>query len=169
MGITYKSLWSEKSFVEPKIMETSKSMKWAVALMLGVVLLNLPSIFQLFVPDLYVGIYTESIAGLTKVEAQATNPGLYQVILLGFQAVGLSVFGYLILSVFIILIPYKRGERWAWFSLMAMWYLMWGVNIYLGWKSNDMLDVYYSIPAVVFVTVSLGISYKRLLIRRILF
>jgi len=141
-------------------MKTSKSMKWAVALMLGVVLLNLPSIFQLFVPDLYVGIYTKSLAGLSKVEAQALNPGLYQVILLGFQAVGLCIFGYLLLSVPVILIPYKRGEKWAWFSLMAMWYLVWGVNMFLGWTSNDMIDVYYSIPALVLVTVSLGISYK---------
>ena len=141
-------------------MKTSKSMKWAVALMLVVVLLNLPSIFQLFIPDLYVGIYTESIAGLSKDEAQTLNPGLYQVILLGFQALGLSIFGYLLLSIPVILIPYKRGEKWAWFSLMAMWYLMWGVNVYLGWTSNDMFDVYYSIPALILVTASLGISHK---------
>ena len=141
-------------------MKTSKSMKWAVALMLVVVLLNLPSIFQLFVPDLYVGIYTESLAGLSKVEAQSVNPGLYQVILLGFQALGLSIFGYLLLSVPVILIPYKRGEKWAWISLLSMWSLMWGVNIYLGWTSNDMFDVYYSIPALVCVAISLGLSYN---------
>ena len=72
------------------------------------VVLNSPSIVQLFIPDLYVGIYIESLAGMTKAEAMELNSGLYQTILLGFQALGLSIFGYLLLSVPVILIPYKR-------------------------------------------------------------
>ena len=124
------------------------------------VVLNSPSILQLFKPDLYVGIYIESLAGMTKAEAIALNSGLYQTILLGFQALGLSIFAYLLLSIPVILIPYKRGQKWAWKSLLIFWIFLWGGNMFLGYISNDMFDFYYSIPPLVCVATSLGLAYK---------
>ena len=147
--------------MQDREIRTSKAMLWATILMLVVVLWNSPSIIQLFIPDLYVGIYIDSLADMSKAEAQALNAGLYEVILLAFQALGLTIFGYLLISVPVILIPYRKAEKWAWFTLGGFWLFVWGGNMILGLIANDWLDFYYSIPALVVVAVSLGLSYKQ--------
>ena len=32
---------------------------------------------------------------------------------------GASAFGYALLAIFVVLFPYRRGERWAWFALLV--------------------------------------------------
>ena len=90
---------------------------------------------------------------MSKAEAQALNAGLYEVILLAFQALGLTIFAYLVLSLSVILIPYRKAEKWAWFTLGGFWLFLWGGNMILGLIANDPLDFYYSIPALVVVAV----------------
>jgi len=68
-------------------------------------------------------------------------------------ALGTALVGFNILALVMSLIPYRRGERWSWFTL---WMLP------LGWVSQFvfLLDVSYLILAV-FTTVGLVLPYRR--------
>src|SRR5215216_5643421 len=68
-------------------------------------------------------------------------------------ALGTALVGFNILALVMSLIPYRRGERWSWFTL---WMLP------LGWVSQFvfLLDVSYLILAV-FTTVGLALPYRR--------
>jgi hypothetical protein len=68
-------------------------------------------------------------------------------------ALGTALVGFNILALVMSLIPYKRGERWAWFTL---WILP------LGWISQFVLlpDVSYLVLAFL-TTVGLVLPYRR--------
>ena len=68
-------------------------------------------------------------------------------------ALGTALVGFNILALVMILIPYRRGERWAWFTL---WMLP------LGWLSQFVFlpDLSYLVLAFL-TTVGLVLPYRR--------
>jgi hypothetical protein len=68
-------------------------------------------------------------------------------------ALGTALVGLNVLALVMSLIPYRRGERWAWFTL---WMLP------LGWVSQFVFltDVSYLVLAL-FTTVGLALPYRR--------
>src|SRR5215208_3818221 len=68
-------------------------------------------------------------------------------------ALGTALVGFNLLALVMSLIPYRRGERWAWFTL---WMLP------LGWVSQFVFltDVSYLVLAL-FTTVGLVLPYRR--------
>jgi hypothetical protein len=81
------------------------------------------------------------------------SSSLYEGVYPMLGALGTALVGFNILALVMSLIPYRRGERWAWFTL---WILP------LGWVSQFvfLLDVSYLLLAV-FTTVGLVLPYRR--------
>src|SRR5215208_3281527 len=81
------------------------------------------------------------------------SSSLYEGVYPMMGALGTALVGFNILALVMVLVPYRRGERWSWFTL---WMLP------LGWVSQFvfLLDVSYLILAV-FTTVGLVLPYRR--------
>jgi hypothetical protein len=81
------------------------------------------------------------------------SSSLYEGVYPMMGALGTALVGFNILALVMSLIPYRRGERWAWFTL---WILP------LGWVSQFvfLLDVSYLLLAL-FTTVGLVFPYRR--------
>ena len=106
------------------------NLAWKIMLLPCFVLL-IPSTLQFFVPSLYVGIYIRGLSGMTPEQVVAINPAFYEVMKLGFQGLGLTMIGLLILSVGVILTAFRNGEKWAWIALMSSYTFLWVANLVL--------------------------------------
>jgi hypothetical protein len=60
----------------------------------------------------------EGVAGLTPDEIRETSPSLALLVDLGVRAGGIHLIVIGVLWTMIVLVPYRRGERWSWY---AMW------------------------------------------------
>lgn len=124
-------------------------------------ILLIPSTLQFFVPSLYVGIYTKGIAGMTAEQVIALNPALFEVMKLGFRGIGFTVIGLLMLSVPIILKPFRIGEKWAWITLMSTWTFMWITNLVLKVQSGGgMFLIIYSVVAIALLFLGGFLAYE---------
>jgi hypothetical protein len=120
----------------------------------------IPSTLQFIFPDLYVGIYKEGVAGMTIEQVQEINPSFYEIMRTGFQGIGVTVIGILGLSVPILFIPFRRKEKWAWYSLVGCWGFMWLVNLVMELKSSEELwTLIYSPVALILIILGAIFSY----------
>ncbi len=140
--------------------KTSKKMKWATGLMMINVLFMIPSLLGFFIPDLYPGIYLQKDAGMTLEMVRNYNEGVYKVILLGFQGIGFGVLCMHIMYSPIILFPYRKGEKWAWFTLLAEATACWVINMILEAQHETYSMVFYSIIPLTATAISLFLSYQ---------
>jgi len=70
--------------------------------------------FLLFVP------VEEELIGATVSEIRAFNTNVMDTITMLFQFGGLYLLVYGLSSCFIVLIPYRRGEKWAWYQQLLI-------------------------------------------------
>ena len=70
--------------------------------------------FLLFVP------IEEELIGVTVSEIRAFNTNLMDTITLLFQFGGLYLLVFGLSGCFIVLIPYRRGEKWAWYQQLLI-------------------------------------------------
>ena len=142
---------------------TTKSKRPGLAwkiMLLPCFILMIPSTLQFFVPGLYVGIYLEGLAGMTPEQVIALNPALFEVMKLGFRGIGFTVIGLLIVSISVLLIAFRGGEKWVWISLMCTWTFLWVTNLVLEAQSGGgMVWVLYSIVALVLLFVGGFLAY----------
>ena len=139
----------------------SKSMKWAVGLMLVPMLMFLPSIINFFIPETYVDIYLQNDAGISISELQNSQPGIAKIILLGFQGMGFTIIGYHLFAWPLILIPYKKAEKWAWLTLGITQLWLWMVNTIIEAQHSDSTFLTaFSICAIICIILSLLFSYR---------
>jgi hypothetical protein len=98
------------------------------------VLLFLTSVIGLFgLGDIVFGADTERlpVTGLTLEEIRATSEPLARNIEVLEQVGGLHLIVMSLLWAVMLLIPFRRGERWAWY---AMWtFPLWGVAVAVSW------------------------------------
>jgi hypothetical protein len=81
------------------------------------------------------------------------SSSLYEGVYPMLGALGTALVGFNVLALVVSLIPYRRGERWAWFTLWAL---------PLGWVSQFVFlpDVTYLVLAFL-TTVGLVLPYRR--------
>ena len=108
----------------------SKAMTWAWILMLiqGFVML-IPCTFGFFYPEWSAGIVVKTIAGMSVAEVSSMYPELWQVIKLGFRGIGFAMIGSNLMALFIIIIPFRKGEKGAWFLLLILGLFYWITNV----------------------------------------
>ncbi len=77
---------------------------------------------------------TENVTGMTPSELEAAQPDIYQLILSSGRATGLALLVVGVVGMAIAAVPYRRGEKWA-------WYTIWIVPIAaLGYLANDVVS-----------------------------
>lgn len=139
----------------------NRKMNWAVILIGLTMLMLIPSILQFFSADLYIGIYTKALADLTFPQVVDLNGGLAKVLEISFQGMGLGVLGIHMFVWPILLIPYRKGEKWAWYTLGISLPLLWIGNFYLESQGNSgSFLILYSFIPITLIVISLVLSYR---------
>ena len=77
----------------------------------------LPSLTNLFQPTLYID---EEFLGVTVSQIRDFSPGLMVVIQNLIQIVGLYLLITALSICFISLLPYRKGEKWAWYAMLVL-------------------------------------------------
>jgi len=77
----------------------------------------LPSLTNLFQPTLYID---EEFLGVTVSQIRDFSPKLMVVIQNLIQIVGLYLLTTALSACFISLLPYRKGEKWAWYAMLVL-------------------------------------------------
>ncbi|MEJ2281503.1 MAG: hypothetical protein P8X97_06285 [Candidatus Bathyarchaeota archaeon] len=62
----------------------------------------------------------EALLGVTVTQIRAFNPNVLNQITLLFQFTGLYMFGTTSMAAIIALLPYRKGEKWAWYTQLVI-------------------------------------------------
>lgn len=137
-----------------------KSMTFPTLLMAISIAFYIPSILQLFKPDMYVGIYLMKVAGISIEQLRATSPEIAHIACLGFQGIGLGALGYHLLAWPLLFIPFRKGEKWAWYTLGFGQLILWSINLYIEVQNGSLPVIIYSVVTLVIIVFSLMTSYR---------
>jgi hypothetical protein len=106
-------------------------------------LFGLAMVIALFgIGDVVMGVSADpaiprAVAGLTIDEMRATSPPMFDLVDLQVRAGGLHLIVIGLLWGAILLVPFRRGERWAWF---AMWtFPAWGLVVSVSFLFVDLV------------------------------
>ena len=77
----------------------------------------LPSLERMFQPTLYLD---EELLGVTVSQIRDFSPKLMDVIQNLIQITGLYLFSGALALCFISLLPYRKGEKWAWYAVLGI-------------------------------------------------
>ena len=62
----------------------------------------------------------EALLGVTVSQIRAFNPNVLNQITILFQFTGLYMFGTTSMAAIIALVPYRKGEKWAWYTQLVI-------------------------------------------------
>ncbi len=62
----------------------------------------------------------EALLGVTVSQIRAFNPNVLNQITILFQFTGLYMFGTTSMAAIIALLPYRKGEKWAWYTQLVI-------------------------------------------------
>ena len=133
---------------------------WVVYLFLGLMWLVV-GLTQLFNPEALLDNEAQHITGISWSELEASFPEATELARFLFGSVGNLKTSWSLLVLAIILMPFRKGEKWAWYTMwlvpavlvsQGIWY-----SVYLG-DFNEMLRY---IPIVTLALVGLFLPYRK--------
>ena len=133
---------------------------WLVYLFLGLMWLVV-GLTQLFNPEAYLDTEVQHITGMSLSELEASFPESTELARFIFGSVGNLKTNWSLLLLVIILTGYRKGEKWAWYTLwlapaalvhQGLWY-----SVFLG-DFNEMLEY---IPIIIPNLVGLFLPYRK--------
>ena len=89
---------------------------WVIFLALGLLWLVV-GLNQLFIPDTLLGNEVQHITGMSLSELEASSPVATEMVRWAFGAIGNLKMSWSFLVLAITLTGYRRGEKWAWYTL----------------------------------------------------
>ena len=145
-------LWNPKPLkytLQRQVTDLSRSLNVASVLLFVVGFLGalyglqrifLPSLERMFLPTLYID---EELLGVTVSEIRDFSPKLMDIIQNLIQITGLYLLTAALASCFISLLPYRKGEKWAWYAMLVI-----GGSVVIG--GQILFVTTFSIPPGIF-------------------
>ena len=133
---------------------------WVVFLGLGLLWLVV-GLTQLFNPEEYLDNEVQHITGMSLSELEASFPEATELVRFLFGTIGVLKTSWSLLVLSITLWPYRKGEKWAWYTMwlvpavlvhQGLWY-----SVFLG-DFNEMLPY---IPIVAVTLLGLLLPYRK--------
>jgi hypothetical protein len=133
---------------------------WVVYLFLGLLWLVV-GLTQVFNPERSIDNEAQHIIGMSLSELEASFPEATELVRFLFGTVGVLKTSWSLLVLAITLIPYRRGEKWAWYTMwlvpavlvhQGLWY-----SVFLG----DFKEMLRYIPIVTVTLVGLFLPYRK--------
>ena len=133
---------------------------WVVYLFLGLLWLVV-GLTQVFNPEELADDDAQHITSMSLSELEASSPEATELIRFLYGAVGMLKTSWSLLVLAITLMPFRKGEKWAWYTMwlvpavlvcQGLWY-----SVYLG-DFNEMLQY---IPIITLNLVGLFLPYRK--------
>ena len=133
---------------------------WVVYLFLGLLWLAV-GLTQLFNPEALLGNEAQHITGMSLRELEASFPEATELVRFLFGTVGVLKTSWSLLILAITLTGYRRGEKWAWYTMwlapaVLVWQGLW-YSVFLG-DFSEMLEY---IPIMTVALVGLFLPYRK--------
>ena len=133
---------------------------WVVFLFLGL-LWAVVGLYQVFSPDELLRTDAQLITDMSWSELKALSPVATDLVSFHYGQMGLLKTSWSLLVLVITIIPYRRGEKWAWYTLwLVPALLVWNAfyNVYFLGDVNQMLQW---IPVTTVSLVGLLLPYRK--------
>lgn len=133
---------------------------WVVYLALGLLWLVV-GLVQVFNPEGMVDTEAQHVIGMSLNELEASFPEATKLVLYLFGAVGMLKISWSFLVLAITLTGYRRGEKWAWYTMWLVPALLVGQGIFNSIFLDDFKEMLQWIPITTLSLLGLFIPFRR--------
>ena len=133
---------------------------WVVFLGLGLLWLVV-GLTQLFNPEEYLDNEVQHITGMSLSELEASFPEATEMVRFLFGSVGVLKTSWSLLVLSITLWPYRKGEKWAWYTLWLVPAVLVGQGLWYSVFLGDFSEMLAYIPIVTVTLVALLLPYRK--------
>jgi hypothetical protein len=133
---------------------------WIVFLGLGLLWLVV-GLTQLFNPEEYLDNEVQHITGMSLSELEASFPEATEMVRFLFGSVGVLKTSWSLLVLSITLWPYRKGEKWAWYTLWLVPAVLVGQGLWYSVFLGDFSEMLRYIPIVTLTLLALLLPYRK--------
>jgi len=138
---------------------------WVIYLALGLLWLVV-GLNQLFLPDGLIENDVQRVTGMSLSELEASNPVAIELVRFVYGALGNLKINWSFLVLAITLTGYRKGEKWAWYTLWLVPILLVSMGIFNAIFFSDVNQSLESIPIVSISLLGLLIPYRKFFPRK---
>ena len=133
---------------------------WVLFLGLGLLWLVV-GLTQVFNPATMIEDEAQHVTGMSIIELEASSPETTELVRFLYGAIGMLKTSWSLLVLAIILIPFRRGEKWAWYTLWLVPALLVGQGIFNSVFLGDFKEMLEWIPITTLTLLGLLIPYRK--------
>lgn len=133
---------------------------WVVYLFLGLLWLVV-GLTQVFNPEVLADDEAQHIIDMSLSELEASYPEATELVLFLFGAVGMLKTSWSLLVLAITLTGYRRGEKWAWYTLWLVPVLLVGQGLFNSVFLGDFKEMLQWIPITTVSLVGLFLPFRK--------
>ena len=138
---------------------------WLIYLALGLLWL-VGGLNQVFLPDALIGNEVQRVTGMSLSELEASNPVAIELVRFLFGAIGNLKISWSFLVLAITLTGYRKGERWAWYTLWLCPAILVGQGLFDSVFLGDFNEMLQWIPITSISLLGLLIPYRKFFPRK---
>ena len=136
--------------------------KYGLVVFLGLGLLWLVvGLTQIFNPEGLADNEAQRIAGISLSELEASYPGATEFVHWLYGTIGIVKTSWSLLVLSITLWPYRKGEKWAWYTLWLVPAVLVGQGLFNSVFLGDFSEMLRWIPIVTVTLVALLLPYRK--------
>ncbi len=138
---------------------------WVIYLALGLLWLVV-GLYQMFSPDELIGNDVQRVTGMSLSELEASNPVAIELVRFVYGALGNLKISWSFLVLAITLTGYRKGEKWAWYTLWLVPVILVSMGIFNAIFFSDVNQSLESIPIVSISLLGLLLPYRKFFPRK---
>jgi hypothetical protein len=138
---------------------------WVIFLAVGLLWLVV-GLNQLFLPDGLIGNDVQRVTGMSLSELEASNPVAIELVRFVYGALGNLKINWSFLVLAITLTGYRKGEKWAWYTLWLVPAILVSMGIFNAIFFSDVNQSLESIPIVSISLLGLLLPIRRFFPRK---
>ena len=138
---------------------------WVIYLALGLLWLVV-CFYQTFSPDGLIGNDVQRVTGMSLSELEASNPVAIELVRFVYGGLGNLKINWSLLVLAITLTGYRKGKKWAWYTLWLVPVVLVSGGIFNAIFFSDVNQSLESIPIVSISLVGLLIPYRKFFPRK---
>ncbi len=139
---------------------------WVIYLALGLLWLVV-GLNQVFLPDTLMGDEVQRVTSMSLSELETLNPVAIELVRFLFGAIGNLKISWSLLVLAVTLTGYRKGERWAWYTLWLCPAILVGQGLFDSVFLGDFNEMLQWIPIMSISLLGLLIPYRKFFPRKL--
>ena len=139
---------------------------WVIYLALGLLWLVV-GLNQVFLPDTLIDNEVQRVTSMSLSELEASNPVAIELVRFLFGAIGNLKISWSLLVLVVTLTGYRKGERWAWYTLWLCPAILVGQGLFDSVFLGDFNEMLQWIPIMSISLLGLLLPYRKFFPRKL--